>query len=120
MEIYTKWEILLAWLPSSDGTPPDRPHPCIYLGESPKHAGRIIVVGITSDLSTRQPGYSCDMPWADGKHAKTGLDRPSLAQAEWVQHIPLDAVRKVIGSTPLAEQHSVTECLNRRIVRDSK
>ena len=39
MASYTQWEILLAWLPSSDNTPPNYPHPCIYLGDSTRKPG---------------------------------------------------------------------------------
>lgn len=115
MELYSRWEIILAWLPNSDGSAPNHPHPCIYLGKSPSRTGRIIVVGITSDLTSRVVGQSVDMPWAPGKHPITGLDRPSMAQTFWLPHIPLEAVRDPnIGFTPEAEQHTIAWYLNQR------
>lgn len=111
MEIYSTWEILLAWLPSSDGTAANHRHPCIYLGENPKAPGEIIVVGITHDLSYRENGFSFDMPWAAGKHSETGLDLPSIAQARWRPSIKLGCVTKPMGFTPLAQKLLISECL---------
>ena len=111
---YTQWEILLAWLPSSDNTPPNYPHPCIYLGDSTRKPGHVIVLGITSDLSQRDPVWSCNMPWATGKHPQTGLDRPSICQTHWIHHVPAAAVTKVIGFTPDEEQSMIRQRLAMR------
>jgi hypothetical protein len=115
VEEYKRWEILLAWMPSSDDEPPPYPHYCVYLGLSPKYPGKIIVLGITSDLSRRVPGYSTDLPWKAGKHPITGLDRPSLAQALWIKHIAPALVTKVTGFVEPREQLSIAVCIDRRI-----
>ena len=80
MAAFSQWEILPARIPNTDGTAAPYGHPCIYLGDSKKIPGRIIVLGITSDLSRRVAGYSVDLPYASGRHKETGLTEPSIAQ----------------------------------------
>jgi hypothetical protein len=118
VERYDRWEILIARLPNTDGTPAPYPHPCIYLGDSRAKPGHIVVVGITSDLS-RRSRYSVDMPWSKGGHSETGLSVPSIAQANWLMHIPLAVVRRVIGFTPLEQQCALNLCFE-RLVADRK
>jgi hypothetical protein len=115
---YDRWDILLAWLPSSDGTSANHAHPCIYLGESPRHHGCIKVIGITSDLAQRDQVYSVDMPWAPGKHPDTGLDKPSIAQTLWRPDIPEQSVCKPIGYTPKAQQQEIGTLL--KLISDAK
>jgi len=72
-----------------------------------------MVIGITSDCTARREGFSFDMPWAAGKHAVTGLDRPSIAQADWRPRIAAEGVRKAIGHTPPAQQRLIATCLSK-------
>lgn len=113
MAAYTPWEILLAWIPNTDDTPAPYPHFCIYLGESAKHPGLLTVLGITSDLSRRVPGYSVDLPYGEGSSTK--LARPSLAQVLWTNRIRPDAVKQVTGFVERNEQNAIAEALHRRI-----
>jgi hypothetical protein len=108
---YSPWEILLAWIPNSDGTPPPYPHPCIYLGESPTVPGGILVLGITSDMNRRVADYSIELPWAPSGVCETGLDRPSIAQALWTGHIMPETVRKVLGFTPRPQQFDIAKAI---------
>ncbi len=87
MALFSQWEILMARIPNTDGSSPPYPHPCIYLGESQKFAGKLLVLGITSDLTQRVPEYSIDLPWTKNGGGETGLYAPSLAQVHWTDHI---------------------------------
>ncbi len=117
MALYTAWEILLAWIPNSDGTPPPYKHRCIYLCDSTKLAGGILVIGITSDANQFEPGYSIALPYADqpGGDPVTHLVKPSFAQAKWHEHIMPAVVTDVVGYVPVGLQGSIRECLARRI-----
>lgn len=115
MEAYSRWEIVLAWIPSTDGSAANYPHPCIYYA---RHLEQAYVIGITSDLNQRHDKFSCDLPWAEGRHRETGLDRPSIAQTHWLSLISSSLIRKVIGYTPIAQQFQITDALKRFI--DSK
>lgn len=112
MEIYTRWEILIAWMPSSDGTPPLYPHPCIYLSDSAKIQDGVVLIGITSDPTTTLDEDTVVMPYARGKHQITGLDRPSFAKVgAWTRHIERRLARQVIGFTPPKQQKLILNCL---------
>lgn len=114
MASYTKWDILKAWIPNSDGSAAPYPHRCIYLGDSPTRAGHIVVLGITSDLSKRHPIYSVDMPSSPEGHTLTGLTKQSIAQALWTKHIPESTVRDWVGETPSEQKLLLAELLARR------
>lgn len=114
MAAFAQWEILLAWIPNSDGSPPPYPHPCIYLGDSQRRPNHIVVLGITSDLTQRDAQFSVDLPWSANGHVLTGLDRPSLAQTHWTDHIPEMAVRSVIGETPPEQRELIARRLAMR------
>lgn len=118
MAAYSQWEILRARIPNTDGTPPPHPHPCIYLADSPKFPGRILLLGITSDLSAKVDGYSVELPWAVGGHKESGLHKPCIAQAHWTDHIMPDEVSAVIGYTPKAQQLQIAQALQLRKARE--
>jgi hypothetical protein len=115
-----QWEIVIARIPNVDGTPPPYAHPCIYLGESQKFQGRIILLGITSDQSQRIRDYSIDLPWSINGQAETGLTRPSIAQSHWIDHLMPEEAKKVIGIIPRQKQLEIIRAINLRHHRESK
>jgi hypothetical protein len=114
---FTQWQILLAWIESTDRTPPDHPHPCIYLGPSPHLRGGIKVIGITSDFSYRDQLYSVELPGHPGGHIHTGLDRPSLAQTFWRPDLPPTLVIHPLGYTPEPQRTQIANLL--RMISDN-
>ncbi len=120
MASFTQWEILKAWIPSSDGSTPRYPHPCIFLGDSSKFLGKILVLGITSDLTKKTADYSIELPWTPDGKCETGLSKPSIAQVHWTDHIMRDEVRGVIGYTPKRQQLEVARALALRIQRQGQ
>lgn len=111
MASYSRWEIIYAWIPNSDGSPPDHAHPCIYLGESRKSKDLIIVAGITSDYAYWHDEYSWRMPWAEDGNCETRLTKDCFAQTHWIHHIPLVQVRGYHGYTPQADQIEISRRL---------
>lgn len=99
MAVYEPWEILIAVIPSSDGSAAEHAHPCIYLGPSPSRPDCLIVVGITSQRRYADRD-SVLMPWDLGGHAVTGLNKECWAQLRWRPHIAMARIRKSIGSVP--------------------
>ncbi len=84
MALFNKWEILLAWIPNSDGSPPPYKHRCVYLQDSAKVAGAVLVLGITSNEAAFKHGYSVELPYLDapGGHSVTHLVKRSFVQAD--------------------------------------
>lgn len=117
VEPYSRWEILNAWVPNSDGTSAPYPHRCIYLGLSQTKSGRLIVMGITSDMSRRIPELSVDIHGQPGGDPISGLTKPSLVQVSWVEHILPESVRGCVGIVPENLRTDIAQRFNKWVAR---
>lgn len=117
MALYSEWEILLAWIPNSDGTPPPYKHRCVYLMDSVSKPGAILVLGITSDESQWRAGYSVDLPYLDapGGHPITHCVKRSIVQSHWHAQILPSEVGDVVGYVPDDLHAAINSCVDRVI-----
>lgn len=74
---------------------------------------RVVVVAVSSTFSEPLRPACVRLPWAAGKHRRTGLEKPSVAVADWWEMKDPDEIGAPIGILTAAALDQLMETLDR-------
>jgi hypothetical protein len=92
---YSVGAIVEATIPDKNGFRKARP--LIVVDDDTGTPGEYAVVAITSKFTLPLDRRFIELPWAEGGHEATRLDRPSVAKCDWVEYVQHRDVVKLWG-----------------------
>jgi mRNA-degrading endonuclease toxin of MazEF toxin-antitoxin module len=85
--------------------------PAVVVTKSPeiRDDGNVTVVAVTSQTLEAPVEVSVLIPWQNGGHPKTKLDRRCAAVCSWSESVPVSSIVRVGGIVPLFEMGQIVK-----------